>query len=66
MARFFPLVQLVEPFFKGAFFQKVRFVFQISQSPPKKPILTLKFEIPTHISKQLIQISSSLSEKSQL
>ena len=47
---------------KGAFFQKSRFFVQISQSPKKifqKIILSLKFEIPAHISKQLIQISSS-------
>ena len=43
---------------KGGFFQKMRFVFQISQFPKKifqKTILSLKFEIPAHISKQLIQ-----------
>ena len=36
---------------KVAFFQKVRFIFQISQSPKKifqKTILNLKFKIPTH------------------
>ena len=38
------------------FIQRVRFVFQITQSPKKvfqKTILSLKFEIPAHISKQL-------------
>ena len=46
------------PTAKGAFFQKVKFVFQISKLF-QKTILSLKFEIPDHISKQIIQISSS-------
>ena len=37
---------------KGGFFQKVWFIFQISQSPQKKyskkTILNLKFKIPAH------------------
>ena len=46
---------------KVPFFQKVGLVFQISQSqkrniPKKYP--ELEIEIPAHISKQLIQISS--------
>ena len=53
---------------KVAFFQKVRFVFQISQSPKKIiPKNYPELEIPAHISKQLIQIEIekqiSLSEK---
>ena len=48
---------------KGAFFfQKVGFIFKSPNLPKKffqKTILSLKFEIPVHISKQLIQISSS-------
>ena len=48
------------PWLKVVFFQKVRFVFQISQSPKKLiPKNYPEFEIPAHISKQLIQISSS-------
>ena len=40
---------------KGAFFQKVGFVFKLFH----KTILSLKFEIHAHISKQLNQISIS-------
>ena len=53
--------QLTCGILKVSFFQKVRFVFQNSQSPQKniqKTILSLKFEIPAHNGKQLIQISS--------
>ena len=39
-------------FLKMAFFQKVRFFFQVSKSPPKryskKSTLNLKFKIPVH------------------
>ena len=47
---------------KVAFFQEVWFIFLISKSKKilfQKTILSLKFEIPALISKQLIQISSS-------
>ena len=49
---------------KGVFFQKVKCVFSNLPISPqklfKKTILSLKFEIPAHISKQLqIQISNS-------
>ena len=42
---------------KGFFFQKVRFVVQISKSPKKiiqKTILSLKFKFPTNNSKALL------------
>ena len=51
------------PWIKGAFFSESDIlssnlpIFQKNYS--KKTILSLKFEIPAHISKQLIQISSS-------
>ena len=54
--------------FKGGFFQKVRFVFQISKSPKKNYSKSLswtwnlKFEIPAHNSKQLFQISAQDSD----
>ena len=60
---FFSLTPLFQPTLnfslKVAFYQKVRFIFQISKSIFQITILNLKFEIPTYSSKQQSQISSS-------